>query len=362
MTLRTFLTLAALAVFLLSFTHNETRQPAQWALLVGIDKYRHHAKFADLDGCVNDVQNMKALLIGKFEFPGKNILVLTDTQATRAAIIAAFRRHLIAKAGPGDIVVFHYSGHGSQMDDVSGDESDGLDETIVPHDSRDPAGKVFDISDDEINGLLRELSQKKAKVTFIFDSCNSGTVARGPGKKRHAPKDERQPPQPSAAGKRGAAEGKSDLRPADLDYVLISACVSTQNASEHYAGDKAHGALTYFLTNELRESGAGATYRDVMDRVKSNVNVLYSDQLPQLEGAALDRYVFSDSSSIAQAYIPASPLGTGRVKLEAGLAQGLTDSSVFAIYKPGTKNFEDTTKAIAKILLTKVESFASEAS
>lgn len=354
-------------MFFSSFAPNEnsvqTRQPTKWALLVGINDYRHNGKFADLEGCVNDVQTMKALLIGKFEFPEKNIFVLTDSNATRAAIMAAFRRHLIANAGPGDIVVFHYSGHGSQMDDVSGDESDGLDETIVPHDSRDPEGKVFDISDDEINGWLRELSQKKAKVTFIFDSCNSGTVARGPGKKRHAPKDERQPPQSSVVvtpGKRGAAEGKSDLRPADLDYVLISACVSEQNASEHYAGDKAHGALTYFLANELRASGPGATYRDVMDRVKSNVNVLYSGQLPQLEGAAMDHYVFSDSSSIAQAYISASPLGTDRVKLEAGLAQGLTDSSVFAIYKPGTKDFADTATAIAKVLLIKVESFASE--
>ncbi len=361
------LAVTALAVFVFSFTPQENatpdRPPTKWALLVGINDYRHNGRFADLDGCVNDVQDMKALLIGKFEFPEKNILVLTDAKATRAAIIAAFRQHLIANAGPGDIVVFHYSGHGSQMDDASGDESDGLDETIVPHDSRDPEGKVFDISDDEINGLLRELSQKKAKITFIFDSCNSGTVARGPGKKRHAPQDERQPPQPAPGerlGQRGVSEGKNDLRPADLDYVLISACVSKQSASEHYAADKAHGALTYFLSKELSESDAGATYRDVMDRVKGNVNVLYSDQLPQFEGADLDHYVFSDSSSIAQTYIPASPLGTGRVQLEAGRAQGLTDSSIFAIYKPGVKNFEDTTKAIAKVLLTKVESFSSE--
>ncbi len=360
-------TIIVLAVFAFSFAPNEsasqTSQPTKWALLVGINDYRHNGKFADLDGCVNDVQAMKALLIGKFEFPEKNILVLTDAKATRAAIIAAFRRHLIANAGPGDIVVFHYSGHGSQMDDVSGDESDGLDETIVPHDSRDPEGKVFDISDDEINGLLRELSQKKAKITFIFDSCNSGTVTRGPGKKRQAPKDERMPPQPApgeSLGQRGVSEGKNDLRPADLDYVLISACVSKQSASEHYVDTKAHGALTYFLSKELSESGAGATYRDVMDRVKGNVNVLYSDQLPQLEGADLDRYVFSDSSSIAQAYILASPLGTDRVKLEAGRAQGLTDNSIFAIYKPGVKSFEDTTKAITKVILTKVESFSSE--
>jgi hypothetical protein len=126
---------------------------------------------------------MKTLLTSKFEFPPANVLVLTDEKATHAGIVAAFKKHLIANTQRGDIVVFHYSGHGSQMKDVSGDELDGLDETIVPHDSRDPAGKVFDISDDEINSLLQELSKKTQNITFIFDSCNSGTVTRGANKK-----------------------------------------------------------------------------------------------------------------------------------------------------------------------------------
>ena len=49
-------------------------------------------------------------------------------------------KELVARIGQDDIVVFHYSGHGSQMTDLEGDEPDGLDETIVPYDSgRAPA-------------------------------------------------------------------------------------------------------------------------------------------------------------------------------------------------------------------------------
>jgi hypothetical protein len=357
-----------LTIFALSFAPNgntaQTRQPTKWALLVGIDKYRHTNKFSNLDGCVNDVENLKTLLTGKFGFPPAHVLVLTDSAATHDGIVAAFKKHLIANAQAGDIVVFHYSGHGSQMKDVSGDELDGLDETIVPHDSRDPAGKVFDISDDEINGLLQELSKKTKNITFIFDSCNSGTVARGANKRRTAPKDEREPPQPlpsETAGKRGVAEGRTDLRPENANYALVSACLSKQSASEHNAGGKDYGALTYFLVKELQAAGAGVTYRDVMDRVKGEVNAQYFDQLPQLEGARLDRYVFSDSSSVAEPYVLASPQrGTNLVSFEAGQVQGVTAGSVYEIYPPETKDFGEKVKPLAEITITKVMPFTAE--
>ena len=117
------------------------------ALLIGINEYLYAFKLSRIYGAVNDVEAMKSVLIGKFEFAPENIVTLINKQATRAAIIGAIQ-DLIAKSKKNDIVVLHYAGHGSRMKDVSGDEPDGLDETIVPHDSRDPGGKIFDISDD----------------------------------------------------------------------------------------------------------------------------------------------------------------------------------------------------------------------
>ena len=38
---------------------------------------------------------------------------------------------LITTAQAGDILVFHFSGHGMQLPDKSGDEADGKDEAIV---------------------------------------------------------------------------------------------------------------------------------------------------------------------------------------------------------------------------------------
>src|SRR5882724_5283765 len=166
--------------------------PAKWALLVGINRYKSD-KISELAGSLNDVEEMKELLIGKFQFPPENILVLKDSQATHAAIINAIQTHLIAKAQPGDIVVFHYSGHGSQMKDVTHKMINGVDETIVPYDSRDPAGTVFDISGAELHPLLLQLAKKTKNLTFILDSCHSGTLVRG-ARVRMVEADQRTPP------------------------------------------------------------------------------------------------------------------------------------------------------------------------
>jgi len=71
-----------------------------------------------LNGCVTDVRSMALLLEHRYGFDPKDIKVLTDAQATRQGILSAFETHLIAQARPGDVVVFHFSGHGSRVFDA----------------------------------------------------------------------------------------------------------------------------------------------------------------------------------------------------------------------------------------------------
>ncbi|MFB2876078.1 caspase family protein [Floridanema aerugineum] len=84
--------------------------PRKLALLVGINQYPNSQRFNSLKGCVTDVDLQRELLIHRFGFNPKDILILTDAQATREGILTAFENHLIAQAKPGDVVVFHYSG------------------------------------------------------------------------------------------------------------------------------------------------------------------------------------------------------------------------------------------------------------
>ena len=102
--------------------------------MIGINNYK---AVPHLFGSLNDVAAMKQILATRWGFPDENIRTLTDQQATRAAILAAMR-DIVRESGPNDTVFIHYSGHGSQVQDLNGDEDDGLDETLVPWDGRTP--------------------------------------------------------------------------------------------------------------------------------------------------------------------------------------------------------------------------------
>ncbi|HAG85151.1 MAG TPA: peptidase C14, caspase catalytic subunit p20, partial [Cyanobacteria bacterium UBA12227] len=104
--------------------------PRKLALLIGINTYKQ----VPLQGCVTDVNLQQQLLIHRFGFNPKDILILTDEQATRQGILNAFEEHLIKQAKPGDVVVYHYSGHGSQISDPDCDFPDCLNSTFVPVD------------------------------------------------------------------------------------------------------------------------------------------------------------------------------------------------------------------------------------
>ncbi len=338
-----------------------TGKPNKRALLVGINNYKYSDKISPLAGSLNDVEDMRQVLIGKFEFPPENILVLKDSQATHAAIMSAIQTHLIDKTQPGDIVVFDYSGHGSQMKDVTGKKSSGLDETIVPYDSRDPEGKVFDISGAELHASLVKLSSRTKNLTFILDSCHSGTLVRG-ARVRFTPADTREVSPAVVSATRGLSTSTSteDVSPR---FVSLSAATSRENAFEHYADGQDHGSLTYFLTRQLRTAPAGATYRDVMDSVIGNVTANYPAQHPSLEGAEADQHIFGDATSLAGNYVVASPslLDAKRVTLGTGQVQGATVGSTYDVYPPGSRKFAPPERPEGRVQLVSVTAFTSEA-
>ena len=95
------------------------------ALCIGINNYP--GVDSDLSGCVADAVDWSDLLKSK-GFVTKTIL---DKQATGETIVSNLK-HLVTQAIPGDTLVIQYSGHGTQVPDVSGDEPDRMDEAWVP--------------------------------------------------------------------------------------------------------------------------------------------------------------------------------------------------------------------------------------
>lgn len=147
------------------------------ALLIGIN---YKGTPSALAGCVNDVRYIQYLLASKFGFRPSDFVILTDERVdvpgartgppTRASILAEMRA-LVSGAQPGDSLFLHFSGHGKQIKDVSGDEEDGLDEAILPSDYL----RSGHIVDDEMYHILVRPMPRGVRLTAIIDACHSAT-------------------------------------------------------------------------------------------------------------------------------------------------------------------------------------------
>ena len=145
------------------------------ALLIGIDRYRY---VSPLIGTVNDARAMKDYVSSHLGFSDRDVRLLLDGEATRDNILRAIAEWLIEGTRQGDDVFLFYSGHGFQQRDDNGDETDRLDETLVPVDvtvdgNGVPRGMI---TDDEMAALLAQLPGRRVQV--VIDACHSGTSDR----------------------------------------------------------------------------------------------------------------------------------------------------------------------------------------
>ncbi|HTO58060.1 MAG TPA: caspase family protein, partial [Pseudomonadales bacterium] len=317
------------------------------ALLIGINKYK---AVPGLQGSVNDVQTMREILMTRWNFQPANIQMLLDEQATRANILAALE-DLVAISGPDDVVYVHYSGHGSQVQDLNGDEEDGLDETIVPQDGR--TDDVPDIVDDELDVIFSKLRAKSAVI--VLDSCHSGTATRAFDiRARSVPQDTRIDLYRSGPT---AVTTRSIVPVMQSKYVVMSGAASNQEALDGPVEGRYHGFFTYALSRSLTSAPANASPRQIFDGVESELGRIQttfgrsSMPEPQLEAppAALDAPLFSravPASAVAGAaqqprlaWLGVRPQSGGDVTLVNGVLLGATPGSAWAIYPPNETQF-----------------------
>lgn len=137
----------------------------RWALIVGISDYYGTAN--DLQYCDDDARDFYNALVNKYGYLESHIIMLIDGQATKANILSAIS-WLRDNEGPGDEVIFFYSGHGTYSTyDVDGD-GERKDECIIPWE----CSSSFLIWD---GNLKTEFSTfESTRMLFYFDSCYAG--------------------------------------------------------------------------------------------------------------------------------------------------------------------------------------------
>lgn len=250
------------------------------ALCIGINDYPGTG--SDLSGCVNDAHDWGAVLAAR----GFSVAHLLDKQATGAAMRAAIK-NVIRKAASGDLVVIQYSGHGSFVPDLDGDEPDGTDECLCPYD----IGKKGPITDDELS-ILYSGRAAGVKLVVISDSCHSGTVARfapittpatAKGKNPPTRKVRFLPPATFLTPKQmqglGTRLRRAASPPGRHEALLMAGCQDTEYSYDAVFEGRPNGAFTFVALRELAELPKTATYQDWYDRIRK---VLPSQQYPQM--------------------------------------------------------------------------------
>ncbi len=324
----------------------ERPAPTHWALVIGISDYIHFGDElgGDLPGAERDARVVRDVLVERWGFPMENIRLLLSQEATKATITEAMTGWLPGNARPGDHITIFFAGHGSQMWDESGDEDDGLDETIAPADVR-PETTEFDISDDLMREWLAALPTDN--VLVVLDNCNSGTGTRDVtpfSRTRELGRDVNAVPKPPSVARRAlpGQEDETGFDASDGRVLELSAAQPFQAAVDAYfpaedGGEAFHGgAFTTFLVRELWRAPADASYEEVFLRVRDALKRNRFEQDPYLaEDVSLkSAFLFATNGGATGAADAALRVIRGAeagavTELAGGQALGLTTGSLF---------------------------------
>ena len=268
---------------------------ARKALCVGINNFMNYPGSA-LQGCINDVKDMKGILKDFLGFADPDITTLTDGQATKVNIMTNLKAMVRdAKKGKYSYLIFSMSSHGTQVPDVNGDEPDKADEAFCPHDLAQ-AGNKWDpshiITDDELNDLFITLPEDVLLEVYL-DTCHSGTGIKAidlllDRKPRYMP-----PPSLEAfkevEGRASRGLQKLLLGKGITHHILWAGCRADQTSADAHIGGSWHGAFTYYFSKEMRACKNKLSRAEVLKKVRADLAAGHYSQIPQLECEATVR-------------------------------------------------------------------------
>ncbi|MEH2004499.1 caspase family protein [Nostoc sp.] len=261
--------------------------PRKLGLLIGINQYPENPA---LSGCLTDVELQRELLIHRFGFQGSDILTLTEEEASREFIQAAFLDHLGKQAKPSDVIVFHFSGYGSRVKLETSPER--MQNALVPaaNGSKDPQDEkiVNYILEETLLLLLRSLPTDR--VTAVLDTSYyaPSTVL---GLKIRALQE-------SVEAKLAAEELdllkqlKTQKLPS-TPIVLAATSNPKQSAREGLFSGFSAGLFTYALTQYLWEFTPATTIQVALSHVENSLSKLASKQQPTLLSNQKNQYITS---------------------------------------------------------------------
>lgn len=236
-------------------------QMSKKAFLIGLNYYNTNY---ELKGCINDVINIeeKYKTLGFTEFVRR--IERSGCEPTISETLKDLEK-FITSSKPGDLLAFHYSGHGSWEMDKNGDEKDKRDEKICLLDGW--------VHDDVLYQIMVKNLPIGVKLRCLFDCCNSGTIIDLPYRY-----------QESWAGYtiENVAVGS-----AGKDVIMISGCRDDQTSADAWIPEnkKSEGAMTWAWLKTLQwmdKNMHKATWKDIVSKMRFTLVKSGYTQVPQL--------------------------------------------------------------------------------
>ncbi len=287
------------------------------ALLVGIN---YVGSGHELHGCINDSNNMKSFLTDRGFTDIRQVL---EADATTAGIVAALNS-LVSGVVPGDVIVFHYSGHGSQL--PSSAQPDGYQEIICPVDLN-WMDKV--ITDDTLRDIFNKVPNG-VNTTVILDCCHSGTMleqtgtlsttkeivptVEAPGSRFWAP-----PPGIAAQTAGKPVVDWHTSRDVNATALLIAGCHANQTSADTILNGQPCGAATAALLKSANANSA-ISYRQLMNEMVDFMVQNKYTQVPELDGdsSLYDQIFLEPFSFVIPASVPGSIPTAGGPSVSSG--------------------------------------------
>lgn len=304
------------------------KNTVKYAILIGIADYSTVPELYSLDGPVNDIELIAHVLQNKtLGFTKKNIVKLIDKNATHNKIRKAmFDLADKLSHNRGGMVYIHYSGHGSQLNNIQAREREQFDQTWVSYGARSSWATgldQWDILDDEIHEWLAAIAAHADQVIVVSDSCHSGSITRGsnPSKIRAARPEMRQHP---LADNHFSSELKANT-------LFIGAARDTEQAGEYIPDDTPYGLFTWFWAQTLQSTSPGDTWQDILWKTRISVQGESRQQTPQINGTLTRSLVFQGETKTATQHYPV--LAVNPQKATAQIGQGIiTGATIGSVY------------------------------
>jgi len=219
-----------------------------------------------LSGCINDINFLKDKLSNTYGYNKFNIITdIANVKPTRDNILSNFKIFL-SSSKSGDFLFFGFSGHGSQIRDTNGDETDGMDETIVGCD-------LQNVKDDELKQIITDNLKPNVTLFCVFDSCHSGTVLD----LKYQYLD--------SLNYNSFSENDINLE-TNGNVIMISGCMDSQTSDDTNILGVSRGAMLWSFLDTINKNSS-TSYVDLLTNMRETLKKSGYSQIPQLSSGKI---------------------------------------------------------------------------